>query len=136
MGKRIEWHKLGDETDEAPARHSRQYNQSLCLSARQGRKHRRSRPFARRAGACVLGPNGRRSSPLLAEPPVHFTRRQLEVLSLLSQQLDDAEIAEKLNITTATVNYHKRNIYKKLKANSSTDAAFVAFEFEPGAFEQ
>ncbi|MCO5192884.1 MAG: helix-turn-helix transcriptional regulator [Anaerolineae bacterium] len=137
VGKRIEWHKLGDETDEVPAP-AQPTIQPIALPERTP-KAKNTADHARLPAEPALvfsDQTDDEAAPLLAEPPVHFTRRQLEVLSLLSQQLDDAEIAEKLNITTATVNYHKRNIYKKLKANSSTDAAFVAFEFEPGAFEQ
>lgn len=135
VGKRVEWHKLGGETDTAPEQPP-MHAIALPGYTQKPETAEIVPPIqvASEAGQDAMQPDDK-APPLATEPPVQFTHRQLEVLSLLSQQLDDDEIAERLDITTSTVRYHKRNIYKKLKADSSTDAAFVAFEFEPDAFE-
>jgi LuxR family maltose regulon positive regulatory protein len=64
----------------------------------------------------------RHPSPLsqpLAEP---LTNRELDVLDLLGQRLSTKEIAEKMFISTPTVNTHLRNIYGKLNVNKRREA--------------
>lgn len=57
-----------------------------------------------------------------------LTRRELEVLRLVSQGMTDAQVAETLVISPRTVNAHLTSIYGKLDVNSRTAAARRALE--------
>jgi DNA-binding NarL/FixJ family response regulator len=65
--------------------------------------------------------------PSTPEPPPHpLTPREMEVLRLLAQGLDNAAIAEQLVVTKRTVQNHVSNIYGKLGVTSRTQAALYA----------
>ena len=55
-----------------------------------------------------------------------LTRRELEVLELLSEGLTNAEIAQRLFISTKTAGNHVSNILMKLNLRSRTEAAALA----------
>jgi len=59
-------------------------------------------------------------------PPIPLTPRELEVLRLLAQGLDNAAIAEQLVVTKQTVQNHVSNIYGKLEVTTRTEAALYA----------
>ena len=63
---------------------------------------------------------------MLVDP---LTKRELEVLRLLTTDLSTKEIAEELNITWATSRTHIKNIYAKLEVNSRYGAVNYAQEF-------
>ncbi len=65
------------------------------------------------------------SSPAKA-PPHPLTPREMEVLCLLAQGLDNAAIAQKLVVTKRTVQNHVSNIYGKLNVTSRTEAVLYA----------
>jgi NarL family two-component system response regulator LiaR len=58
--------------------------------------------------------------------PDPLTQREVEVLRLVAQGLENAEIAEQLVITEATVRTHVSNITGKLHVASRTQAALYA----------
>lgn len=63
-------------------------------------------------------------------PAVGFdlTRRELETLALLVQGYSNAEIADQLSISMATVKHHLTNIFTKLGAKNRVEATSIAFE--------
>ncbi len=58
----------------------------------------------------------------------NFTRRELEVLQLSREGLSAAQIAEKLNISTYTVNNHKQRIYNKMNVRNNAEMLHAADE--------
>ena len=62
-------------------------------------------------------------SDTLKEP---LTNRELEVLRLMKQGSLSKEIANTLKVSINTVNTHRRNILRKLKANNSIEAVNFA----------
>ena len=53
----------------------------------------------------------------------NLSRREQEILELLSQGCSNKEIADKLSISIETVTWHLRHIYSKLHVRSRTQAA-------------
>ena len=62
----------------------------------------------------------------LDEHPFGLTPRELEVLGLLADGLDNREIAERLYISPKTASVHVSNIYGKLGVESRVAAATTA----------
>jgi two-component system, NarL family, response regulator DegU len=56
----------------------------------------------------------------------NLTQRELEILCLLAEGLDNTAIAEKLTLTKRTVQNHISNIYGKLGVTSRTEAMLYA----------
>jgi LuxR family maltose regulon positive regulatory protein len=52
----------------------------------------------------------------------NLTRRENEILSLMSRHLQNKEIAEKLFISTETVKKHTKKIYQKLHVHNRRQA--------------
>ncbi len=65
----------------------------------------------------------RRSEPRLLEP---LSRRELEVLRLVSEGRSNAEIADALFVSLNTVKWHTGNIYRKLDVDGRTAAVACA----------
>jgi len=66
-------------------------------------------------------------APAISTPaPLPLTPREIEVLCLLAQGLDNTAIAERLVVTTRTVQNHVSAIYGKLGVTSRTEAALIA----------
>jgi DNA-binding NarL/FixJ family response regulator len=59
-------------------------------------------------------------------PPLPLTPREVEVLRLVAQGLDNAAIARQLTITRRTVQNHVSSIYGKLHVITRTEAALFA----------
>lgn len=54
---------------------------------------------------------------------VHLSKREKEILELLTQGLANKEIADRLALSTETVRVHLKRIYDKLHVHSRTEAA-------------
>jgi DNA-binding NarL/FixJ family response regulator len=62
--------------------------------------------------------------------PAGLTARQLEVLALLAKGLTNAEIAERLVVSTRTVEHHVAAVLTKLGAQSRREAVRRASELD------
>lgn len=58
-----------------------------------------------------------------------LSRREVEILSLLTKSFSNKEIAVQLHISNDTVKAHINNIYRKLNVNKRTQAIIKAAEF-------
>jgi DNA-binding CsgD family transcriptional regulator len=54
---------------------------------------------------------------------VKLTKRELDVMTLMVQDLGNREIAEHLGISIQTVKTHRKHAYEKLDAHTPVDAA-------------
>jgi DNA-binding NarL/FixJ family response regulator len=58
------------------------------------------------------------------EPATHeLTRRELEILRLVSEGSSNGQLAKKLWVTEQTVKFHLSNIYRKLQVTNRTEAS-------------
>lgn len=57
-----------------------------------------------------------------------LTKRELQILQLISQALSNKEIAKELFISDQTVSVHRKNIMKKLKVSNTAGLIKVAYE--------
>lgn len=57
-----------------------------------------------------------------------ITTRELEIIKLIAQEYSTAEIADKLFITTGTVETHRHNIFRKLKVKNAIGIAKYAIK--------
>ena len=64
-------------------------------------------------------------SPAFEEPPETLTRREEEVLELLSRGLPNKGIARELSISEHTVKFHVSSLYAKLGVGSRAEAVGV-----------
>jgi DNA-binding NarL/FixJ family response regulator len=79
--------------------------------------------IARQVVARATHPKEKDASDL---EPLPLTPREIEVLTLLAQGFDNTAIAERLIVTTRTIQNHVSAIYDKLGVASRTQAALIA----------
>ena len=53
--------------------------------------------------------------------PTSLSAREIEVIEYIAQGLTAAQVAEKMCLSVHTINTHRKNIFKKLKVNSTTE---------------
>lgn len=59
-----------------------------------------------------------------------ITRREKEVLELIAQGMTNPEIAEKIFVSSSTVDTHRKNLILKLEAKNTADLVRLAFKYE------
>ncbi|HRI33189.1 MAG TPA: response regulator transcription factor [Saprospiraceae bacterium] len=59
----------------------------------------------------------------------HLTKRELEILEMISQGKSSKDIASELFISKETVNVHRKNVMRKLEANSALSLVKIARDF-------
>jgi DNA-binding NarL/FixJ family response regulator len=76
----------------------------------------------------ALGVRGvpRGPRPATKQNPAGLTARQLEVLVLMAEGLQNAEIASRLSTSTKTVDHHVSAVLAKLDARSRGEAVILA----------
>lgn len=67
---------------------------------------------------------GKSSTP----DPIHITDRELEILELIVKEFTNQEIAEKLYISSRTVDAHRRNLLQKTGARNTAGLVKYAFQ--------
>jgi DNA-binding NarL/FixJ family response regulator len=73
--------------------------------------------------AAVSGP----AEPLLPDTPDDLTPREVEVLQLIAEGLTNAEIADRLVVSAATVKSHVNHIFAKIGARDRAQAVVYAY---------
>lgn len=70
-----------------------------------------------------------------AESEAELSRREKEILDLVSRGYGNKEIADQLSVSLETVRHHLKKVYDKLHIHSRTEAVikFLGFEGRPSA---
>ena len=55
-----------------------------------------------------------------------LTRREYQILKLIAQQMSTKEMSESLNISSSTVETHRKNLLRKLNTKNSVGLALLA----------
>lgn len=61
-------------------------------------------------------------------PDTELTTRELEIMTLMAKGLKNPQIAETIHISVSTVKFHIGVIFKKLGAQTRTEAVMIALE--------
>ena len=87
--------------------------------------HRGRLTLAPEATQCLMRSTTYDSVPV---PGNALTKREQDVLHLLTRGIDNNEIADTLVISRSTVKYHMSNILSKLHATNRTEAVVIAIQ--------
>ena len=87
---------------------------------------------AAHAGKSTLSPDAAQAlihaAQQPASPVADFTERERDVLELMVEGMSNAEIAEALVLSTATVKFHVSNVLSKLGVRSRTEAVALVLQ--------
>lgn len=72
--------------------------------------------------------NNQAESEKIIRPRHLFTKRECEILQLLTDGLNNHDMAEKLKISEKTVKNHVSNLFKKMQVHSRTEAVVQAIK--------
>lgn len=64
----------------------------------------------------------------VAKPEVPLTKRETEIIRLISEELTNSEIADKLGISPRTVDTHRRNLLQKLDVKNTAGLVKYALQ--------
>lgn len=64
----------------------------------------------------------------IAKPEVPLTKRETEIIRLISEELTNSEIADKLGISPRTVDTHRRNLLQKLDVKNTAGLVKYALQ--------
>ena len=64
----------------------------------------------------------------LKDPFYTLSKREVEIVRLITQELSNNEIAERLQISKRTVETHRKNIFKKTKVKSVIGLVILAIK--------
>lgn len=76
----------------------------------------------------MLNLNDEEEQPKVRRPLHLYTKRECEVLQLLTDGKSNRQIAEALNISEKTVKNHVSSLFKKMKVNDRTQAVVTAIK--------
>jgi LuxR family transcriptional regulator of csgAB operon len=76
---------------------------------------------------CAL--NGFKQKRLFIQINTELTKREIEILTLISMGITNEEIAEKICVSSHTVKTHLYNIYKKINVKNRLQAAIWASKY-------
>lgn len=62
-----------------------------------------------------------------------LTKREIEIIKMISEELTNVEIGERLNISPRTVDTHRRNLFQKLKVKNT--AGLVKYALKHGLLD-
>jgi DNA-binding NarL/FixJ family response regulator len=68
------------------------------------------------------------TSPTPSTSTINLTKRELEVLALIAQEYTNPDIAEKLFLSTETVNSHRKNLLRKLDVKNTAGLVKYALQ--------
>lgn len=61
--------------------------------------------------------------------PLHIlSKREIEIVKLITQEFSNNDIAERLDISKRTVETHRKNIFKKMKVKSVIGLVVLAIK--------
>lgn len=66
--------------------------------------------------------------PHIPDPDIKLTTREIEIVQLIANELNNAQIGEKLFISERTVETHRKNIFHKTKTKSVAGLVKLAIE--------